>query len=98
MLRRANDLIKNKVHPTNIISGYKLAAKEACLFLEKHMSLSVKEIGKEALINVAKTSMSSKLIGPEKDLFSDMVVESVQAVKMINSMGDEKYKLKLFNF
>ena len=23
MLRRANDLIKNKVHPTNIIAGYK---------------------------------------------------------------------------
>ena len=41
------------------------------------MSLSVKDIRKEALINVAKTSMSSKLIGPEKDLFSNMVVESV---------------------
>ena len=90
MLRRANDLIKNKVHPTNIIAGYKQAAKEACSFLEKNMSLSVKDIGREALINVAKTSMSSKLIGPEKDLFSEMVVESVQAVKMINSMGDEK--------
>jgi T-complex protein 1 subunit alpha len=90
MLRRANDLIKNKVHPTNIIAGYKLAAKEACLFLEKNMSISVKELGKDALLNVAKTSMSSKLIGPEKDLFSDMVVESVTAVKVINSVGDEK--------
>jgi len=54
------------------------------------MSLSVRDIGRDALLNVAKTSMSSKLIGPEKDLFSEMVVESVQAVKMINSMGDEK--------
>ena len=41
------------------------------------MSLSVKDIRKEALINVAETSMSSKLIGPEKDLFSYMIVESV---------------------
>jgi len=61
------------------------------------MSLSVKDIGREALINVAKTSMSSKLIGPEKDLFSEMVVESVQAVKMINSMGDEKYPINNIN-
>ena len=76
MLRRVNDLIKNKVH-TNIISVYKLTAKEACMFLEKHMSPSVKDSKKEALINVAETSMSSKLIGPEKDLFSYMIVESV---------------------
>lgn len=61
------------------------------------MSLSVKDIGREALINVAKTSMSSKLIGPEKDLFSEMIVESVQAVKMINSMGDEKYPINNIN-
>ena len=61
------------------------------------MSLSVKDIRKEALINVAKTSMSSKLIGPEKEFFSDMVVESVQAVKLINSVGDEKYPINNIN-
>lgn len=33
LLRKANELIKNKVHPTNIIMGYKIAAKEACKFL-----------------------------------------------------------------
>jgi T-complex protein 1 subunit alpha len=27
LLRRANELIKIKVHPTTIISGYKLAAR-----------------------------------------------------------------------
>ena len=77
LLKRANDLIKNKVHPTNIIAGYKLAAKEACLFLEKNMSVPVSKLGKDALVNAAKTSMSSKLIGPEKDLFSELCVEAV---------------------
>jgi T-complex protein 1 subunit alpha len=30
LLKKANDLIKSKVHPTNIIQGFKIAAKEAC--------------------------------------------------------------------
>jgi T-complex protein 1 subunit alpha len=77
LLKRANELIKKKVHPTNIIAGYKMAAKEACKFLTENMSISVKDVGKEALINAAKTSMSSKIIGPESELFGKLVVESV---------------------
>jgi hypothetical protein len=28
LLKRANDLVRNKIHPTSIISGYRLAMKE----------------------------------------------------------------------
>ncbi|GBF88190.1 T-complex 1 subunit alpha, partial [Raphidocelis subcapitata] len=28
LLRRANDLVRNRIHPTNIISGYRLAMRE----------------------------------------------------------------------
>lgn len=45
-LKRANELIRNKVHPTNIIAGYKIAAKEACEFLKNNMATSVKELGR----------------------------------------------------
>lgn len=90
LLKRANDLIKNKLHPTNIIAGYKMAAKEACKFLKENMTISVKEVGKDALVNAAKTSMSSKLIGPEADLFGQLVVDAVLATKTITDLGDEK--------
>ncbi|MCO5573080.1 hypothetical protein L7F22_026845 [Adiantum nelumboides] len=30
LLRRANDLVRNKIHPTTIITGYRLACREAC--------------------------------------------------------------------
>lgn len=40
LLKRANELIKMKVHPTNIIQGYKIAAKEACRYIEDKLSLS----------------------------------------------------------
>jgi len=94
LLKRANELIKNKLHPTNIISGYKTAARKACEYIEKHLSMNVDSLGPEALINVAKTSMSSKLIGPESEHFSKIVVEAMLAVKTIGGNGEFKYPVK----
>lgn len=97
LLKRANELVKNKLHPTTIITGYRLALREAIRFINEVLSQSVESLGKETLINIAKTSMSSKIIGPDSKFFSEMVVNTMLSVKTTNNAGESKYPVKAVN-
>ncbi|THU90695.1 T-complex protein 1 [Dendrothele bispora CBS 962.96] len=97
LLRRANELVKAKIHPTTIITGYRLACREAVKFMQDQLSIKVDVLGREALINAAKTSMASKIIGSDDDLFAPMAVDAMQAVRTVNLRGDIKYPVKAVN-
>lgn len=97
LLKKAYELVKNKIHPTTIITGYRLALKEAIRFINEVLSMSVDSLGKETLMNIAKTSMSSKIIGADSEFFSNMVVDALLAVKTQNPKGETKYPVKAVN-
>ncbi|CAI5713605.1 unnamed protein product [Peronospora destructor] len=82
LLKRANDLVNNKIHPTSIIAGYRLAMREAVKYIKENLSVPVDSIGRESLVNAAKTSMSSKILGPESKFFANLVVDAVSSVKV----------------
>ena len=85
LLKMAEKLVKDKIHPTSIISGFKLASKEAVKYIQNNLTISTDELGKDVVLNAAKTSMSSKIISADKDFFSKIVVDAMMAVKRTNS-------------
>lgn len=92
LLKRANELVQQGLHPTTILAGYRAALKAAVAFLKKEMVLQVSTLGDEQFINAAKTSMSSKILGKEADFFAKLTVDAVKSVRMKASPGDTSNK------
>eukprot|EP01064_Diplonema_japonicum_P036763 TRINITY_DN838_c0_g2_i1.p1 TRINITY_DN838_c0_g2~~TRINITY_DN838_c0_g2_i1.p1 ORF type:complete len:554 (+),score=187.12 TRINITY_DN838_c0_g2_i1:63-1724(+) len=97
LLKRANGLVQQKIHPTNIISGYKIAATEAIKYLKENLVLKVSDLPKDCLANIAKTSMASKVIGSENEHFSKVLVDAINSVKTVDDMGNYVYPVASIN-
>jgi T-complex protein 1 subunit alpha len=94
LLKRGNELIKNHIHATSVMAGYRLALKESIKFIQSSLSVKTDSLGKEAIINAAKTSMSSKILNADSDFFADLAVRAMQNVKSVNYAGQTKYPVK----
>jgi thermosome len=79
LLKYANDLLDQNIHPTVICGGYKLAATKAKEILNK-MAMPIKPGDKKSLKNIAMTAMASKGASGEKDMLADVVVDAVSDV------------------
>ncbi|KXN68444.1 T-complex protein 1 subunit alpha [Conidiobolus coronatus NRRL 28638] len=97
LLKRANQLVLNKIHPTTIISGYRLASKEACKFIADQMTAKVDKLGRESLINVSKTTLSSKILSNDSDFFSNIAVDAVEAIKTTGHRGEIRCPIQAIN-
>jgi len=51
-------------------------------------------LGKDAIVNAAKTSMSSKLINAESDFFANLVVDAMLKIETKNHKGEKKFPIK----
>ncbi|MDO8553270.1 MAG: thermosome subunit beta [Candidatus Micrarchaeota archaeon] len=81
LLKKANDMLDQNIHPTTIIKGYELAAKKAETVLDA-LSEKVTSEDLEILRKIATISMSSKGIGTddEKRKIAELVVSAIKQV------------------
>ena len=91
LLAKAEELLSKDVHSSVIIDGYQAAAEKALEVLDE-ISKKVTADDKETLINVAKTSMESKLISEDSDSLSKIVVD---AILKIAETKDGKFTVDL---
>jgi thermosome len=76
LLKRAQDLLEKKIHPTIIVGGYQKAAEKATDILKK-IAVSMEGRDKKILTSIATTSMNSKSISGSKDHFAKLAVDAV---------------------
>jgi len=79
LLKKAEDLIDQNIHPTVIAAGYRQASDRAREILEKVSSkITIKDL--DTLKKVSMTAMSSKSASAHKVLLADVSVKAVSTV------------------
>nr|UXY87132.1 T-complex protein 1 alpha SU [Cryptomonas sp.] len=99
LLRRANNLIKKKIHPSIIISAYRLAMCHSCSLIREKLCIPLNCINIKTLLNTAKTSLSSKISGFNSKKFAILALQAVKSVQILEKKGEKKScQIRAINF
>jgi len=86
LLKNAEALVDEEVHPTSIIRGFDLASEQARAELDD-IAVDVDPEDEAILQSVAGTSMTGKGAELERDVLVDLVVRAVQRVTVASDDG-----------
>jgi len=83
LLKKAEHLVSMKIHPQTIIAGWRIALNAAKTALENAaIDLNNNEAELRAqLLNIAKTTLSSKILSQHKEFFANLAVDAILRLK-----------------
>lgn len=80
LMRQAEQIIGEGVHPRHVVDGYELAKQETLRFLE---TFAVKkEMTRDLLIEVARTSLNTKIIPALANPLTEIIVDAVKCIQV----------------
>ncbi|MGD0072326.1 MAG: thermosome subunit beta [Candidatus Bathyarchaeia archaeon] len=79
LLKKAEELLDQNIHPTILVAGYRKAAQKAIEVVEKN-SVPIDVEDRKMMMKVALTSMSSKAVGGAKEHFAEIAIEAVKQI------------------
>ncbi|NLE06451.1 MAG: thermosome subunit, partial [Crenarchaeota archaeon] len=79
LLKKAEELLEQNIHPTILVSGYRKAAAKAIEVVEK-AAVPIDVTDKKAMLKVALTSMGSKAVGNAKDHLAEISISAVSQI------------------
>jgi len=93
LLKRAEELIDQNIHPLIVVSGYRKAAQKAVEILDK-IGIPIDINNRSVLRKVALTSMASKSVGTARETLADIAID---AVKQITERRGDKWVADIDN-
>ena len=93
LLKHAERLLDQEVHPTIITKGYRLAAEKAQIILEK-IAEDVTEKDDTILKQIAMTAMTGKGAESAKEILGDMTVKAVKQVADGKNIDADNIKIE----
>ncbi|WP_050033087.1 thermosome subunit beta [Halorubrum halophilum] len=96
LLKNAEDLLEQDIHPTAVIKGFNLASEYAREQVDE-VATAVDPDDTETLKSVAETSMTGKGAELDKDTLADLVVRAIQGVTVEADDGSHVVDLANLN-
>ena len=93
LLKKAEELLDQNIHPSIIVKGYTMAAEKAQEVLES-IAVEATPDDEETLKKAAVTSITGKAAEEEREYLAEIAVE---AVKQVAEKVGDKYKIDLDN-
>jgi thermosome len=86
LLRKAEELLDQNIHPTILVAGYRKAAQKAVETIND-VAIPVEADDRSTMKKVAVTSMGSKAVGPAKEHLAEVAVDAVKQI--VEKRGDK---------
>lgn len=83
LLRESERLVQSHIHPQTVVDGFRIASDAA----RRALASAAQDHGADAaafrndLLNIARTTLSSKVLSQDKDYFANLAVDAVLRLK-----------------